>query len=80
MPKILEEQGFRLFFFSSDCEERVHIHIKKGDANGKIWLAPEIEIFYLQGFKKQDVKRLMQLIETNIDYLIQEWHAYCNNR
>ncbi len=53
MPKVLEIKGFAFYFFAADCQERAHIHIKKGDGGGKVWLEPEVEAFYLRGFKQQ---------------------------
>ena len=36
MPTLLNEKGFRLFFYSNENNEPCHIHIEKGDAEGKI--------------------------------------------
>ena len=79
MPKVLEINGFIFYFFSADCAERTHVHIKKGSAFGKIWLRPEIKVFYLKGFKKQETRQILKLVQENSDYLIKEWDAYCNN-
>ena len=44
MPTILLLEGFRFFFYSNENDEPAHIHVKKGDAEGKIWLEPDLEI------------------------------------
>jgi len=80
MPKVLEIKGYIFYFFSSDCAERTHVHVKKGTGNGKIWLRPEIEVFYLKGFKQQETRQILKLVEENRVQLIEKWDAYCNNR
>lgn len=40
MPTILFINGFRFFFYSNENNEPAHIHVKKADAEAKIWLAP----------------------------------------
>ena len=39
MPTILIVDGFRFHFFSREGQEPPHIHIRKGDAIAKYWLA-----------------------------------------
>ncbi len=36
MPKILTVNGFRLFFYSADVSEPVHVHIEYGENKAKI--------------------------------------------
>jgi len=79
MPKVLEINGFAFYFFAADCQERPHIHIKKGAGRGKVWIMPELEIFYLRGFKKQEEKKIMALVRKHHKQLIQQWNAYCNH-
>ncbi|MBO9684061.1 MAG: DUF4160 domain-containing protein [Flavisolibacter sp.] len=42
MPTLLNEKGFRFFFYSNENSEPIHIHVKKGQAEGKIWLEPTL--------------------------------------
>ena len=80
MPKVLEIRGYIFHFFSFDCSERTHIHVRKGEGTGKIWLKPEIEVFYLKDFKHQETRQILKLVEENRAQLIEKWDAYCNNR
>ncbi len=47
MPTILRINGFRFFFYSNENDEPAHVHVEKGDAEGKIWLEPALEAVYL---------------------------------
>lgn len=38
MPTIILVQGWRLFFYSNEGREPMHIHARKGDAECKFWL------------------------------------------
>ncbi|MBN8719086.1 MAG: DUF4160 domain-containing protein [Sediminibacterium magnilacihabitans] len=50
MPTVLLENGFRFFFYSNENEEPMHIHVKRGNAIGKIWLEPEIILLIQTAF------------------------------
>jgi len=36
MPTVLLINGFRFFFYSNENNEPIHIHVTKGNAEGKI--------------------------------------------
>ena len=76
MPKILEVNGFRFFFYSADGDEPSHVHIQKGDGDGKIWLEPNIQEEYLEDFKNQEKREINKIVEENREYLIQKWYEY----
>lgn len=55
MPTLLFIYGFRFFFYSNENNEPIHVRIEKGNANGKVWLEPGIEIAYMYGFNNKEV-------------------------
>jgi Domain of unknown function (DUF4160) len=76
MPTVLFVNGFRFFFFSADGLEPPHVHVKKGDGDGKIWLEPNIRIEYLIDFKIQEEKQIVKIVSENREILITKWHEY----
>ena len=42
MPTILVLQGWRLFFYSNEGNEPIHVHARKADAECKFWLDPAV--------------------------------------
>jgi hypothetical protein len=42
MPTILLVRGWRLFFYSNEGNEPLHVHARKGDSECKFWLNAEI--------------------------------------
>jgi len=76
MPTIYEEKGYRFFFYSGDRNEPVHVHVEKGENDGKIWLEPQIKIKYLHGFKLKEKKIIMGIIEDNNELLKAKWYEF----
>lgn len=64
MPTLLVINGLRFFFYSNENNEPVHVHVIKGGANGKIWLLPNIEIAYMNGFTNSEIKMIIETTET----------------
>lgn len=79
MPKVLTINGYVFYFFSADCSERAHVHVKKGEGSGKIWIKPMPEVFYLKGFKVKEKRQILKLVEDNIVQLIKQWDEHCGN-
>ena len=76
MPKIYEQNGFRFFFYSAEGDEPCHVHVKKGEGDGKIWLEPELKEEYLVDFKSQEKKQIRKIVQEQQDYFIQQWYEY----
>ena len=62
MPTLLNEKGFRFFFYSNENAEPCHVHVEKGHASGKVWIDPSIQIAYLVGFTGAEEKDLLDII------------------
>ena len=76
MPKIYEQNGYRFFFYSAEGDEPCHVHVKRGEGDGKIWLEPELREEYLVDFKSQEKKQIKKIVREQQDYFIQRWHEY----
>lgn len=57
MPKVLEVEGFRFFFFSDERQEPSHVHVEKGEGAAKLWLQP-VRIAYSYDFTRAEVRRI----------------------
>ncbi len=76
MPTILRIDGFRFFFYSNEGNEPAHIHVKKGDGEGKVWLLPEMRIAWMDGFTKKEENRAVEIVAENYEELIIRWNEY----
>ncbi|MEO6070751.1 MAG: DUF4160 domain-containing protein [Chitinophagaceae bacterium] len=76
MPTVLLLKGFRFFFYSNESGEPIHVHIMKGEDEGKIWLEPSMEIAYLHRFTNSEAKDILDIIKENSEYFKQRWNEY----
>ena len=80
MPKPLLKEGFSFYFWSDEGSEPPHVHVSKGDGLAKWWLTPTIHVEYSNGFKKQEQRRIRELIEENHEALIKAWKKHFGPR
>jgi Domain of unknown function (DUF4160) len=76
MPTLLFINGFRFFFYSNENNEPIHVHIEKGNANGKVWLEFNIEIAYMYGFSNKEIKEIMEIIDANYSQFKIKWNEH----
>ncbi len=75
MPTILRLLGFRFFFYSNEGSEPPHVHIEKGDAEGKYWIDP-IEKDYMDGFTSAEERQVREIVTKHQENFKQEWHDH----
>ena len=81
MPTVLLILGWRLYFFSNEGKEPIHIHAEKGDKECKYWLkVDEFEIAeaYSYNLSPADKKEIRKIIYEHFDLIITEWNEYFN--
>lgn len=65
MPTVKEIPGpYRFFFYSFDCTEPRHVHIKCEKMICKFWLDP-ISLSQNHGYSPRELNRIRKLIETH---------------
>jgi hypothetical protein len=78
MPSIKAIPGpYRLFFFSFDCNEPMHIHVQREKMLCKFWLEP-VELARNLGFPARELNGIRQLIESNLPRIRTAWDEHCN--
>ncbi len=76
MPTVLTINGFNFSFYSDEGSEPCHIHVKKGEGKGKLWLEPEIEEVYSYGFTLPQRRQIRKITEKHHQFLIDQWYEY----
>ena len=76
MPTILRTNGFRFFFYSNENDEPAHVHVEKGDAEGKIWLEPTLAAAYFGGFSGAEQIDIMYIAASNLKNFLIKWYEY----
>jgi hypothetical protein len=81
MPTVLYILGWRLFFYSNEGKEPIHIHAEKGDMECKFWInIEEIDIkeefaFNLTPAARREIRKI---IFQNFDLIVESWKNYFN--
>jgi hypothetical protein len=76
MATVLFTRGFRFYFYSNETDEPMHVHVEKGENNGKIWLEPIVNIAYMHGFSTREVSQINEIIENEIVTLKAKWNEF----
>ncbi len=53
----------------------LHIHVEKAEAVAKIWLEP-VSVEYNYEFSGSELKKILKLIEQNLQILKIKWYEY----
>jgi hypothetical protein len=81
MPPVLYIYGWRLFFYSNESKEPIHIHAVKADMECKFWiLVDDVEIveafsYNLTPTSKKEIKKI---IYAHFDTIVDAWYKYFN--
>ncbi len=75
MPTVLRSGPYRFFFYSSDRDEPVHVHVERNDNAAKFWLQP-VRLQETSGFKASELGRIQRLVTQHRDTLIGSWNEY----
>jgi len=75
MPTIHRVGPYRFFFYASDRDEPVHVHVEQDDRIAKFWLDP-IRLQKSGGFNRAQINRIQKIIEEDYEKLVEAWNEY----
>lgn len=75
MPTVLRIGPYRFFFYSSDRDEPVHVHVERGDNIAKFWLDP-VRLQGSGGFRRAEINRIAKIVEAHQVEIKKAWHEY----
>ncbi|EKF20962.1 hypothetical protein NA2_01250 [Nitratireductor pacificus pht-3B] len=75
---IFREGPYRVFFYSNEGNPRepMHVHVRHGEREAKVWLAPAILIAESSGFNSRELGAILSIIETNRARIEQAWNEH----
>jgi len=78
MPIVFREGGLRYYFFSNEGSPRetVHIHVRGGGHDAKVWLEPEMAIAESYGFSSTELGRILEAVSRNRKRIAKAWHDH----
>ena len=79
MPTIKEMPGqFRFFFYTFDCNEPMHVHVRREQATCKFWLDP-VALAANHRFAPHELTRIRDTILQHHSRIVEAWHEHCGN-
>jgi len=79
MPTILLVRGWRVFFYSNEGQEPIHVHARKGSAECKFWLRTDvfdIEEAWEHGLNPQLRREIRKIIFDHFELIVDEWRRH----
>ena len=70
--------AYRFFFYSFDCNEPPHVHVKREDLTCKFWLEP-VDLAGNDGFPAHELTQLRRIVTANHKRLLEAWHEHCGD-
>jgi hypothetical protein len=78
MPVVFRYKGFRFFFYSNEGSPRepVHVHVRSGSCEAKLWLEPQVRVAASFGFDASTLRELVEVAQSNRMLIERAWHEY----
>lgn len=83
MPTILEILGWRLFFYSNEGNEPIHVHARKAETECKYWIDVDgfdIVEAYAYRLKPRDRREIRRIVFDHFDYIVDQWEEFQRRR
>jgi hypothetical protein len=78
-PTIFREKGYRFYFLSNE-EKRVHVHVTCADGEAKFWLEPLISLSLYHGLKRAQLSEIQRIIEERKNEIQESWQKHFYKR
>lgn len=79
MPTVIIINGFRLYFYSDEGTEPVHIHVSYQDRVAKFWLRP-ILLASNHGLNSSELKKARKIVEKNENLVWEKWNEFFSRK
>jgi len=80
VPRIAGIPGpYWVFFYSFDCGEPMHVHVRRDRQQAKFWLAP-VELAWNSGFSARELNEVLRLVVEHERTIVEAWHEHCGER
>lgn len=72
-PTIHLEDGYQFHIWPNEGTEPPHVHVSKGGAKAKWWLAP-VKEDYNRGFNPSQCRRIRDILREHHDMMLERWY------
>jgi len=78
-PTIFRTKGYRFYFLSNE-ENRIHVHVSSEDGEAKFWLEPIVSLALYHEFSAEKLNEIQGLVEEHKNEIIEAWGRHFNKR
>ena len=75
MPTALRSGPYRIYFYSHEQGEPVHMHVDRDDQTAKFWLRP-VALARNLGFSARELGRIEGILLENENRLVEAWNEH----
>ncbi|TVL99675.1 MAG: hypothetical protein CV087_17150 [Candidatus Brocadia sp. WS118] len=74
-PTILREKGYRFYFLSNE-EKRIHVHVTCESGEAKFWLEPMVSLAIYHRLNSKKLNEIQKIIERHRYEIIKAWQKH----
>ena len=79
MPRVAGIDGpYWFFFYSLDCAEPTHVHVRRDNRETKFWIDP-VALVWNRGFTSRELTDIRRTIIENEALILEAWHEHCGS-
>jgi hypothetical protein len=75
VPTILRSGPYRVYFFSHDLNEPMHVHVDRDEKSAKFWLSP-LGFARNRGFDARELAAIQRILREHHSELVEAWRGY----
>ncbi len=79
MPTLFTIFGLRFYFYAND-HYPIHVHVDYQEATAVIQVFPWVKVTQNHGFKKNDLRKAMWIVQTRQLEIIRAWNECFNKK
>jgi hypothetical protein len=78
-PTVFRVKNYRFYFLSNE-ENRIHIHIECEDGEAKFWLEPIVALADNFGLNKKKLLEIERIVERRRHEIVEAWKKHFSQR
>lgn len=78
-PSVFREKGYRFYFLSNE-EERIHIHVTCEAGEAKFWIEPIVSLAVWHGLNSKKLKEIQKIVEERKNEITKAWQSHFSKR
>jgi hypothetical protein len=79
MPRVRGIDGpFWFYFYSFDCGEPMHVHVRRDNKQAKFWIDP-VALVWNRGFSAKELNDIRRIIIEHEAQIVGAWDEHCSS-